>query len=40
MGLLYSNVAPLRDNPEELERKRAVVFILEDLVALSELFML
>lgn len=40
MGYLYSHVAAVKDNLAELERRRAVVSILEDLVALSELFLL
>lgn len=40
MGYLYSHVAAVKDNLVELERRRAVVSILEDLVALSELFLL
>lgn len=40
MGYLYSHLAPVRDNGAELMRKRTVVSILEDLTALSDLFML
>jgi hypothetical protein len=40
MGYLYSHLAPVRDNSAELMRKRTVVSILEDLIALSDLFML
>lgn len=40
LKLLYQNVAKIELNHEELNRKKALVFIVEDLIDLSRLYLL
>jgi hypothetical protein len=40
MKILFQNIVKIELVEEELNRKKALVFILEDLIALSELYLL